>query len=495
MMQFRPPNPVSNDASSITRGLVLRIGVAISLLLLLIPATALIAFISLRSVGEKSYEAIKMNHQVEYLSNLRGETMAYYLMTSYEIPESQFETQLNDLFNRFQINLIELNLLDYPTGMLREQNKAVADQLRAAISEWQKGNVAGYETALKNARPLSQELLKEVESRLALNEEISSQATQQADQFRKDSGTRLLITMLTSLMLCIGAGAFIWMGVVLPLRGLNLRLNQLLWSQTEHLTDRLNQLQAQIDRQNEMLTTARHDLKAPLSNIKNLSELSQLLHPRLPAEIRQNLESIGSVSDNGLEMINRTLANREISLNLCEVNLGQMLDKILQLVDLRLYDLRVQVEQELAIVDPELMEHALLNLITNARKFSVSGIGVGTRRVRKAGTLGEYEIELWVWNDGAVISAGDRQEIFKPGKQLEAGRKVGGHGLGLSIVKSIAERHHGRVTVESHQKTGTTFRIIIPELPDNKLPPEASLPGKTGGEISHIESVLSNHPS
>jgi signal transduction histidine kinase len=146
-----------------------------------------------------------------------------------------------------------------------------------------------------------------------------------------------------------------------------------------------------------------------------------------------------------------------------------------------------QVEVAHAVIDPALMEHALLNLVSNARKFSQLGIGVGTRRSRKAGTVDEYEIEIWVWNDGALISAGDRQEIFKPGKQLEDGKKAGGHGLGLAIVKSIAERHHGRVVVDSHEKVGTTFRIFLPEL--STAPDEPTQPSPEF-QASNIESVL-----
>jgi signal transduction histidine kinase len=136
---------------------------------------------------------------------------------------------------------------------------------------------------------------------------------------------------------------------------------------------------------------------------------------------------------------------------------------VLRLVDLSLYSVQRKVEVEEWAMDRTLMEHALLNLVSNARKFAASGVGVGVRKTRKAGTVDEDELELWVWNDGAIISHGDRQEIFKPGKQTDEGKKAGGHGLGLSIVKSIAERHHGRVIVDSHEKIGTTFRIFIPE--------------------------------
>lgn len=283
-------------------------------------------------------------------------------------------------------------------------------------------------------------------------------------QNQQDAVSTIFILILIALVV---AGATIWFvlsSVVQPLRRMNEQLAQLLWSQNEHLTEQLNLLRQEINTNNEMLTTVRHDLKAPWSNVKSLAQLTVITHSHLPEDIQQNLQGIVEVSDNSVDTISTILARRETKLDLTPVQLNELVDKVLRLVDLRWFNITRKVQATEAVMDPTLMEHALLNLVSNARKFSGGGIGIGVNKIRKAGTVDEEELELWVWNDGTVITAGDREEIFKPGKQTAEGKKAGGHGLGLAIVKSIAERHHGRVTVESHEKKGTTFRIIIPML-------------------------------
>jgi signal transduction histidine kinase len=243
---------------------------------------------------------------------------------------------------------------------------------------------------------------------------------------------------------------------------------------------------------NEMLTAVRHDLKSPLSSIKGLAELSLILHPDLSEDLHENLNGIVQVSDSSVSLISNVLARRETKLDLQVTNVGQMIDKILQLVDLRYFSVRRKVDVDSATMDSGLMEHALLNLISNARKFSAGGLEVGVQKVRKAGTVDVEEIEFWVWNDGAVINGEQRTEIFKPGMQTEEGKAVGGHGLGLAIVKSIAEAHHGRVNVESHIKVGTTFRINIPMLTATAPESESTIPVSIEDSAAQLEHVLAS---
>lgn len=298
-----------------------------------------------------------------------------------------------------------------------------------------------------------------------LNKTFLSQSQIKLEELNKSQQEAFNLTLVLSFIaLALTAGViwFVIASIMQPLNRMNEQLSQLLWSQNEHLTERLNLLQQDINTNNEMLTAVRHDLKAPLSSMKGLAELSIITQPNLPAELSQNLNKIVEVADNSVETINNLLTRREIKLEMQTVSLQELIDKVLRLVDLRWFNITRKVEATYAVMDPGLMEHALLNLVSNARKFSGGGIGIGVNKVTRAGTVDEEELEFWVWNDGSIITAGDREEIFKPGKQLEDGKKAGGHGLGLAIVKSIAERHHGRVLVESHEKKGTTFRIIIP---------------------------------
>ncbi len=271
--------------------------------------------------------------------------------------------------------------------------------------------------------------------------------------------------VIISLIALLLAGLVVWFvinAILQPMGRMNQQLSQLLWTQNEHLTERLNSLQQIINTNNAMTTAVRHDIKAPLGHMKSLAQLSLITRPDLSFDTSQNLQKIVEIADSSVATLNGLLTRREIELELQKVNLAELIDKVLRLVDLRWFNITRRVEIAEAEMDAGLMEHALLNLVSNARKFSGGGIGIGASRVIRPGTVNEEELKLWVWNDGTIITAADREEIFKPGVQTAEGRAAGGHGLGLAIVQSIVERHHGRVTVESHEKKGTTFYIIIP---------------------------------
>lgn len=250
--------------------------------------------------------------------------------------------------------------------------------------------------------------------------------------------------------------------VIGPMGRLNVKLGHLLYGQTTRITNRLNSLEYDVEMQVQKVAAARHDMKLPLSNIRNAAEITLICHSaELPPDAQANLTEIIELTDASANQINNLLARRDTRLNLVATDLYTLVDRVVELVDLRDFKVHVHVELERAILDPDLIEHVLLNLLSNARKFSAGGIVVGTRlHENREGS----ETEIWVWNDGSVILAAEREMIFRAGGQTAVGRAAGGHGLGLWIVKSIVERHSGRIIVESHEKVGTTFKVFLPYL-------------------------------
>ncbi len=451
-------------ATSLTKPLVGKIFIAFSIMIVLIATISISALFSLSQTSNAHNYAIKLERQAQHLRDLQDGVLAYQsIIGSSEFNITSLET-IRQISNAFDSHLYNLQSLGFDVFPLTAAHNELASQLSQAARALNNNNPVLVKETLKNTQQPISQLLKLTNTTLHQREQAVMSATDEVENVQQNGVGLVVFITLVALLLSVAAFFFVGQKVVRPLGGLNQHLNQLLWTQTEHLTDRLNHLQADIDHNNEMLTAVRHDLKAPLSSIKGLAELSVIMQPNLDNETRNNLAEIVKVSDKGVDMVSTLLARQESQLDLQIVNLGELVDKLLSLVDLRLYDVQRKVEVNQAVFDPALMEHALLNLISNARKFCQSGIAVGTRKVRKAGTLDEYEIELFVWNDGALINAADRLEIFKPGKQTDEGKKAGGHGLGLAIVKSVAERHHGRVSVDSHEKVGTTFRIFLPEI-------------------------------
>jgi signal transduction histidine kinase len=101
----------------------------------------------------------------------------------------------------------------------------------------------------------------------------------------------------------------------------------------------------------------------------------------------------------------------------------------------------------------------LLNLLTNASKFSPQGSGT-TLRVRSADTNLIIEVE----NQAPAISAEEREHLFDPYYRGEDPNKLHlpGLGLGLAISKQIVELHGGKIWVQSEEGKGNTFAFSLP---------------------------------
>ena len=115
------------------------------------------------------------------------------------------------------------------------------------------------------------------------------------------------------------------------------------------------------------------------------------------------------------------------------------------------------VPEDLAVfADASLLRRVFQNLIANAIRYTPQGVVViGARDLGAAGA-----VECWVRDNGAGIPAAELEKVFD---QLETDpENQDGVGLGLAIVKMFVEAHDGKVTVESKEELGSTFRFTLP---------------------------------
>ena len=107
------------------------------------------------------------------------------------------------------------------------------------------------------------------------------------------------------------------------------------------------------------------------------------------------------------------------------------------------------------------LSNVLGNLIDNAIKYNqnVPHIKVTTKNT-------EGYLELSVQDNGIGIASSEKEKIFDKFYRVPTGNihNAKGFGLGLSYVKGIVEKHHGRISVQSIQGSGSTFRIILPTI-------------------------------
>jgi len=109
--------------------------------------------------------------------------------------------------------------------------------------------------------------------------------------------------------------------------------------------------------------------------------------------------------------------------------------------------------------DRHRLTEAVMNLAHNAVQHTTEAdtIAIGA-------SLGESEVRLWVRDTGAGISVSDQAIIFDRFKRgADAHRRYSGGGLGLAIVRAVAEAHGGRVKLDSRLGEGATFTIVVPK--------------------------------
>jgi len=114
--------------------------------------------------------------------------------------------------------------------------------------------------------------------------------------------------------------------------------------------------------------------------------------------------------------------------------------------------------------DAEKLQQILVNLLTNANKYSPEGAQVRLSARR----IGE-EVEFAVSDDGPGLEKEELEHVFDRFWRAESGEtQSGGTGLGLAIAKSLVELHGGAISANSTPGEGATFRFVLPIAKDGR---------------------------
>ncbi|HEX8456258.1 MAG TPA: ATP-binding protein [Pyrinomonadaceae bacterium] len=211
-----------------------------------------------------------------------------------------------------------------------------------------------------------------------------------------------------------------------------------------------------------------HELRTPLTLI--LSPARQLLNsPKFDEAERRNLETIERNARALLKHVNDLLDISKLEAG--KMNVSYAETDLAQLVRLaaayfesfaieRGIEFRVDAPEQLhAEADAEKMQRVLVNLLSNAFKFTPDG---GRICCTLAGAEGRARIE--VRDSGQGVAPELREAIFERFRQAESGatRRFGGTGLGLSIAREFVELHGGRVEVGDAPEGGARFELELP---------------------------------
>ena len=238
---------------------------------------------------------------------------------------------------------------------------------------------------------------------------------------------------------------------------------------------------------NEFISNMTHEVKTPISTISLACEMLQELSVQEAGDDSPSTDStaaannanrqllatyLGIIADENqrMRMLVETIlqsskmANRNVSLNLTEVNLDDIIHKVAQSFKLTLANRHGVLETHLDAVPPTLvadelhLSNMIYNLVDNGIKYSTATphIVITTRREGN-------NVLLSVQDHGIGIPKADQKHVFEKFYRVSTGNvhNVKGFGIGLNYVAQVVKLHHGTIALESEPGRGTTFTITL----------------------------------
>ncbi len=207
-----------------------------------------------------------------------------------------------------------------------------------------------------------------------------------------------------------------------------------------------------------------HDLRAPLRNIDGFSKiLMDDYADALPDKAKHYLKRVRNGTNRMSMLIDDILAFSKIGraeLNYRKISAAAIIQSVLEQftgeIEKRNVSIIVQDLPEINC-DVVLMQSLFSNLLSNALKY--------TRNIERPEIVVGYDRQrklMYVKDNGLGFDMQYRDKIFQIFQRLHLPEEYEGTGIGLSIVKRIAERHHGRVWAESEPGRGATFFVDLP---------------------------------
>ena len=223
------------------------------------------------------------------------------------------------------------------------------------------------------------------------------------------------------------------------------------------------------------IDTLAHELKTPLTSIiaaagllaEELEATGDESYQKLSQTIIHNANTLETRLAELMDIVKTGSGRLQLQLEPVDVKsllhgIGWQVKPILQGKE---QNLKLDVPDALPIIrgDGPRLEQVVLNLMTNAIKFTPKGGNI-TLRARKQDTTLVIEVQ----DNGIGIPKDEQAKLFKPYSRLSADRqRHPGLGLGLALAKQVVELHGGKIWVESESGKGSTFSFSLP-LADRK---------------------------
>ena len=261
-------------------------------------------------------------------------------------------------------------------------------------------------------------------------------------------------------------------------------LEELVQQRTAALSVAVTQAQSANRAKSAFLANMSHELRTPLNSVIGFSQMMADSSSMFEEE-KQNLAIINRAGHHLLTLINDILELSKIEagrmqLQTAPVDLGGLLDDVLEMVRMRASDKGIALCLECSQVLPQVvldgakLRQVLLNLLSNALKFIAHGsvtLSLDCRPVAHEQVLLAFAVR----DTGSGIAEADLERIFEPFVQADSTAAHAGTGLGLTISRESVRLMHGDLRVESVLGQGSTFSFAL-QAPVVEAPAAAAVP-------------------
>ena len=217
----------------------------------------------------------------------------------------------------------------------------------------------------------------------------------------------------------------------------------------------------------ELAATVSHELRQPLAAIRANAESGALLLARTPVDVQEASQIFRDIVDEDIraaEIIDRTrmLLRNEVPKS-AEVDINEVCRQAVQMLARnaihRQTDLTLSLDARASAVvgDPVQLQQVVLNLVLNS--IEAMSTSLDPRSVTVCTRENNEEVEISVHDTGPGLLPDVQRHLFESFYST----KTQGLGMGLVIVRSIVERHHGRVSASNGDSGGAVFRVVLPK--------------------------------
>ena len=231
----------------------------------------------------------------------------------------------------------------------------------------------------------------------------------------------------------------------------------------------------------DFVSNVTHELKTPLTSIRMFAETMRLGRVKKKGEQQEYLSIIVDESERLTRLINNVLDFSKIEqgekqYRFESMNLSQVVEKAVNTLGYWLkaqgFHITSDIEPNIQTTgDEDAIDQAILNLLSNAMKYSADKKEIGIRLWQE-----DQSIYIKVEDRGIGIPESKQPFVFDKYYRAHTGHEKakGGSGLGLTVVKHIVDAHQGRIEIKSEVNRGSTFTIILPKM-QTSMPEEGDM--------------------